>query len=635
MDVRRWAWAAMLLAGAAAGCGSESDEADGRDGRDYGGDAECTDGEHRCVGDSVAEVCSGGHWGGGVPCAERGQVCERDFGCVLCHPDMTRCEGDDVMVCAEDGGSWVYGSTCDRAAGETCDPVSGVCINLCARAASARSNIGCEYWAVDLDNAENNMDWAAAAQFAVVVANLSDTYQSEVVIDRDLAMPGESHELEEVERATLDPGDLWIFRLPRWDVDGEAPEHRDTDPQTTLSRRVYHVTSTTPVVAYQFNTLDQVYSNAASVLLPTTALDTEYYGVLWDPSAPIRLAGISDGNRDYVTIVGVEDGTEVTVVPTYDIMAGVGQLEAGILPVDGVPAGEPTIPAGTEAVFTLDRFDVLNLETVLVRSLGAGVPDLTGTTVRSSLPVAVFFGIDLAVVGNEVLPGDPTPEDPDNCCAEHMEQQVPPTSALGQNFVVSRSPIRSSDSIYWVEYDYYRILAVRDGTHVTTTADEARDFTLDAGEWLQFKSREGFVVHSEPTPVIVAQYIVSQEQCYEWRATAGGDSDMVYIPPVEQRRNTYIFATGEGFSENWAVVSIPEGVTATIDGRDVETDCRPSYTDGDLDGVTYRAYHCPIEDGRHDVTSTGGVVGVMVFGYYAVGSYQYPAGSEMRRIFFG
>jgi hypothetical protein len=34
------------------------------------------------------------------------------------------------------------------------------------------------------------------------------------------------------------------------------------------------------------------------------------------------------------------------------------------------------------------------------------------------------------------------------------------------------------------------------------------------------------------------------------------------------------------------------------------------------------------------VTSDG-VVGVMVFGYYAVGSYQYPAGSEMRRIFFG
>jgi hypothetical protein len=183
-------------------------------------------------------------------------------------------------------------------------------------------------------------------------------------------------------------------------------------------------------------------------------------------------------------------------------------------------------------------------------------------------------------------------------------------------------------------------MAVRDGTHVATTADEAPDFTLDAGQWLEFKSRDGFIVESDPSPVIVAQYIVSQDQCYIARPGAGGDADMVYIPPVEQRRNTYIFATGEGFSENWAVVSMPDGTSATIDGNDVATTCTPSYVDGDLlnagTGImeTYRAYHCAIADGRHDVTSDG-VVGVMVFGYYAVGSYQYPAGSEMRRIFFG
>ena len=636
MEKRRWAWTLGALAGVLAGCGSESDAADGgRDGLDGSADAECAEGEHRCVGDSVGETCTGGRWGAGVACAETGRVCDEDLGCVLCHPDATRCEGMDVMACGADGDSWVFERTCDFAAGETCDPVSGVCINPCARAAAERSNIGCEYWAVDLDNAENFTDWAAAAQFAVVVANLSDTYQAEVAIDRDLAIPGDPHDLTEVERATLDPGDLYVFRLPRWDVDGDNPEHHDVDPQTTLSRRVYHVTSTIPVVAYQFNTLDQVFSNAASVLLPTTALDTEYYGVLWDPSGPIRLAGISDGNRGYVTIVGVEDDTEVTVTPTYNILAGVGQPEAGILPVDGVPPGEPTIPAGTPAVFTLGRYDVLNLETTLITSYRPPYPDLTGTTVRSNRPVAVFFGVDLAVVGDQILPGDPTPDRPDTCCAEHMEQQATPTSALGQDFVVSRSPIRGTNPTYWIEYDYYRVLAVRDGTHVTSTADEARDFTLNAGEWLQFKSREGFVLHSEPTPVIVAQYIVSQEQVYEWRGSAGGDSDMVYIPPVEQRRNTYIFATGEGFSENWAVVSIPDGVSATIDGDDVAATCSPSYTDGDIGGVTYRAYHCLIGDGRHDVTSVGGEVGVMVFGYYAVGSYQYPAGSEMRRIFFG
>ena len=624
---------AILLAGAFGGCGESDDAGDGRDGRDLGGDAECTDGEFRCVGDSVAESCVGGHWGGGVPCAESGRVCEEDLGCVMCHPDSTRCESDDVMVCAADGLSWVYERTCDRDAGETCDPVSGVCINPCARATSERSNIGCEYWAVDLDNAENSIsgrqvDFAANAQYAVVVANLSDTYSSEVVVDRDMGLPGEPHDLLEIDRATLDPGDLHIFYLARLDVDGENAEGVDDDPQTGLSRRVYRIKSSIPVVAYQFNPIEQAFSNAATVLLPTTALDLEYVGAIWPPANPMQLgAFLPHPNRDTVTIVGVEDGTTVWVTPTYAIFAGVGQPEAGILPIDG-------FDAGVEAEFVLDQFDVLNLENQAMMRLLDPLPDLTGTVVRSSRPVAVFMGVDLAVVGDQILPGDPTPEDPDNCCAEHMEAQVPPISSLGQNFVVSRSPIRGSEPAVWTEYDYYRVLAVRDGTHVTSTASEARDFTLNAGEWLEFKSREGFILQSDPSPVIVAQYIVSQEQCYNWRGPAGGDADMVYVPPVEQRRNTYIFATGEGFSENWAVVSMPEGTTATIDGDDVEATCRPMYTDGDLEGVTYRAYHCLIVDGRHDVTSTG-VVGVMVFGYYAVGSYQYPAGSEMRRIFFG
>jgi len=623
-----------LLAGALGACGSSDDSAvDGRtDARDDGGGGDCRAGEARCSG-TVYETCVDGHWGTGVDCEGRGDVCVDALGCVDCFPDSTRCEGNDVVRCGDDGTTGTTIDTCDPLAGESCDPVSGVCIDPCGVAAAERSNIGCEYWAVDLDNAENAMDWAAGGQFAVVVANLSNTYSSEVVIDRDEAFFGEPHSFVEFERAVVDPGQLYIFYLPRWDVDGDNPEHQDTDPQTTLSRRVFHIKSTTPVVAYQFNTIDQVYSNAASVLLPTSALDVDYHAVIWPPSNPLIIPGLPYPNRNYVTIVGVEDGTTVWVTPTYEIFEGVGQPEAGMQPVAG-------ITAGTRTEFTLDRFDVLNLESMTMRTLRDPLPDLTGTHVESSRPVVVFAGVDLAVVGNDVLPDDPTPEEPDNCCAEHMEAQLTPTSSLGTRFVVSRSPVRTSaPSSYWgAERDYYRVYAVRDGTHVTTTLtdDGLGSFSLDAGEYLEFKSQDGFILTSDPTPVIVAQYIVSQEQVYQWRPEAGGDSDMVYIPPVEQRRGTYIFTTGEGFSENWAVVSMPEGASATIDGNDVATTCRPSYDDGRLDGVLYRAYHCEIADGRHEVDATGGEpVGVMVFGYYSVGSYQYPAGSEYRRIFFG
>ena len=630
MGSRKALFWGVLFASAWTACGSPDGDDNSSDARDDGtGEAgECRTGEHRCSGGTVFETCTGGRWGGGENCEERGEFCVEDLGCVSCIPDHTRCEGDDVMVCGEDGETWTVGSTCDPAVGETCDPVTGVCINLCGRAAADRSNIGCEYWAVDLDNAENGIDWAARAQFAVVVANLSNTYSSEVVVDRDQAAPGEAQSLVEVDRALVYPGDLAIFRLPRWDADGDNQEGRDDDPQTTLSRRVYRLKSSTPVVAYAFQPIEQAFSNGAYVLLPTTALDTDYYAVIWPPANPMPIPGMLEHpNRDYVTIVGVEDGTTVWVTPAYDIFEGVGQTDAGMLPVPAILAGERT-------EFRLDQFDVLNLETRGMNSLRDQLPDLTGTRVESDRPVVVFTGVDLAGVGDKTMPDGST----EACCAEFMGAQLTPTSSLGQRFVVSRSPSRSSNPSEWLEYEYYRVLAVRDGTNVTTTLGDVGSFTLNAGEWREFSSRDGFILQSDPTPVILAQYLTARDQCYYWRTSAGGDPDMVYIPPVEQRRTTYIFATGEGFSENWAVVSMPDGASATIDGADVATTCTTTYDDGTLDGDTYRAYHCPIADGRHEVDATGDSplpIGVMVFGYYNAGSYQYPAGSDLRRIFFG
>jgi hypothetical protein len=616
-----------LATGGIAACGSSDDDDVVVDGHDDGAEGECAAGEGRCVSGMVWETCTGGHWGGGVNCEESGDVCVDGLGCVDCYPDHTRCNGNDVEQCGDDGATWTVVDTCDPAAGESCDAASGVCINPCATAAVGHSNIGCEYWAVDLDNAENSVDFAAFAQFAVVVANLSNLYSSEVVIDKDEALVGEPHSFVEVDRATVDSGQLHVFNLPRWDVDGDNAEHKDDDPQTTLSRRVYHITSSTPVVAYAFQPIEQAFSNGAYVLLPTTALDTDYYAVIWPPANFFDMPGALTVNRDYVTIVGVEDGTTVTVTPTHDIFAGVGQPASGILSVDGIIAGTPT-------EFTLGRFDVLNLENDAAHRLLDPIPDLTGTHISSTRPVAVFTGVDLASVGDKTMPDGTT----EACCAEFMGAQLTPTSSLGQNFVVSRSPSRSSNPSEWLEYDYYRVFAVRDGTNVTTTLTEAGldSFTLNAGEWREFSSREGFILQSSPKPVIVAQYLTARDQCYYWRTSAGGDPDMVYIPPVEQRRATYIFGTGVGFSETWAVVSMPDGASATIDGADVASTCTPVYTDGVLDGVTYRAYHCAISEDRHEVLSTGDQpVGVMVFGYYNAGSYQYPAGSEFNRIFFG
>src|SRR5258708_2543584 len=94
---------------------------------------------------------------------------------------------------------------------------------------------------------------------------------------------------------------------------------------TQLAKYAYLVTSTTPVVAYQFNPLNNVdvFSNDASLLLPRTAFDQKYAAVSY---ATMTRRGPTVRGRDdfhgYVTIVAWQDGTQVEVTPTANTMAG-------------------------------------------------------------------------------------------------------------------------------------------------------------------------------------------------------------------------------------------------------------------------------------------------------------------------
>src|SRR5205823_13282791 len=86
----------------------------------------------------------------------------------------------------------------------------------------------------------------------------------------------------------------------------------------------YRLTSTRPVLAYQFNPLDDPSSASAdaSLLYPDHGLDTRY--VVADYPALVRRPSSNDYYA-YITIVGTAAGsTAVDVVPSAPIVAGVG-----------------------------------------------------------------------------------------------------------------------------------------------------------------------------------------------------------------------------------------------------------------------------------------------------------------------
>src|SRR3954470_23707008 len=116
---------------------------------------QCTLGKARCSGSQLQRCITaigGPIWETEDDCGSRGQVSNPDgFLCTLCLPDTGSCDGLDAYKCDATGQQKLLQVTCDPAKLEGCR--DGKCLNLCSEARRNRSNVGCEYWPVDLDNA--------------------------------------------------------------------------------------------------------------------------------------------------------------------------------------------------------------------------------------------------------------------------------------------------------------------------------------------------------------------------------------------------------------------------------------------------------------------------------------------------
>jgi len=613
-------WMLLLLVGfaalATASCEAANDKSVGSDtdvdtdtDTDADTDSSACDeeGAFECLYGDYYE-CVGGAW---TLVEECEYECYPPTGCVFCIPGETYCEGDVVMECDLSGDSATPLIDCSEY-GVECDDGECAFEDACEEALALKSNIGCEYWAADLDNSENFIDDAAAGQFAVAVANIGSNGTAHVEVHINNAPQGDPLDLELIDQANIEEGQLKVALLPRRDVDGEnITDHVDDGPQTWLSSRAFRITSDVPVVAYQFNTLDQQFSNDASLLLPTSGLGKDHVILGYPPHSPLSTPG-SPKTRGYITILGVVENTEVTVDVTAAVQAGEGVDE---------------IPEGGSATFTIGPFDVLNLETKLytiAEMLGEPSVDFSGSRINADQPVVVFFGTDMSMVGQSEVYSD-------SCCAEHIEQQVLPSVAMGQKFVVTHSAQRNSGT---AEMDYYRIMAYENATVTTSLPSPNDTFTLAAGQYHDFFVNHGFTVETTDGYLHVAQFLVDAGNTQAYI----GDTALLYVPAVDQRRGIYVFTTGVGFAHNYAVVSMPEDTPAKIDGQDVNVVCDGPNYDGEMESLPYESWTCEIEDGAHIVHSGASPdeadypIGVLVYGYYSAGSYAYPAGSDLRQI---
>src|SRR5581483_863131 len=204
----RWTswWLVMALAVACGGPSRSTDDAGMADAQlmrqpDAAAWVECQPGQQRCYGE-VHQTCRAAGELTTVDnddCTSHGQVCVPNMWCVACHPGDLRCTSDSLGVeqCRSDAQGWQHMQDCDQTRGEACR--NARCIVLCNDDSIAHSNIGCEYYGVDLDNiVENSGRSAASQQYAIVVSNPDPVLAARVEVQRNNAPPGMPPQLERV-----------------------------------------------------------------------------------------------------------------------------------------------------------------------------------------------------------------------------------------------------------------------------------------------------------------------------------------------------------------------------------------------------------------------------------------------------
>ncbi|NUN12840.1 MAG: IgGFc-binding protein [Myxococcales bacterium] len=504
---------------------------------------------------------------------------------LFCVPDTSVCfSPTSIKKCLSDGSAYGQPELCPQ--GQQCNGELGQCVDACDANTKAGIYVGCNYFALDLDNVEGG----ATAEVAVVVSVPATEDKDATITVRDMSNGLElTAEQMAVDSLKIAPGGLKVFLMPADGTQGANP--LDGSIKTKAS---YEIKSTAPVTVHQFNPLngEGVFTNDASLLLPSNLGGTEYLVMGW----PHRIFQDDDQTipfRGFVTIVATEVGTTQVVVTAR------GQVAGG--------KGVPSIKKNQTHMFTLEQGEVLNLETD-----GDEGEDLTGSWIKTDKKVNVLAGSECANI----------PVGVDYC--DHIEQQLIPVNTWGSSYVADAFIARNEH-----QFDIWRVMGGRDNTTVTTNPPIKgfEVFTLHKGTFVEFIAKGTFAINADG-PILVGHYMVgSNYPGYQPKCESGsgiGDPAFTLAVPVEQQLLSYVVLTPPGYAENYINVVSETGVDVSIDDVPI-TNFSPIGTTG------FQIAHVPVQTGVHSIVGAQ-KFGVTAYGYDCDVSYAYPGGLKLTTV---
>jgi IgGFc binding protein/Bacterial Ig-like domain (group 1) len=329
-----------------------------------------------------------------------------------------------------------------------------------------------------------------------------------------------------------------------------------------IEEKGIHITSGAPVTVYGLNRYPA--TTDAYLAIPTASLGTNYRVMSY------VVSGFTDG----LQVIGTQNGTTVTITPK-------------------VAMGSH--PAGVAYHVTVNQGQSYQL-------LQSG--DVTGTIVTASHPISVYGFANCTDI----------PEGTQAC--DHIDEQMPPTSSWGTDFLAARLATRTRG-------DTYRVLANQANTVVTVNGSTVA--TLGAGEFYNAilptgattAANQGLQIKTSK-PALVAQF--SNSTTYDGVTS---DPFMMLVPPFEQFESSYTVTTpASGFDINYINVVVKSSAISTfkLDGATVSsTKFAAIGTSG------YSSAQLAVALGTHNLSDPQ-PFGVFVYGFAEADSYGYPGG---------
>ncbi len=315
------------------------------------------------------------------------------------------------------------------------------------------------------------------------------------------------------------------------------------------------------------------FSTDAYLALPTKALGTLYM-VLGYKNVSV---GAPELNGSEFAIVAGQDNTDVTIVPSTTV---------GVHP-SGIPF----------------NIRLMTGQTYQLRSANDAPADLSGTTIASSLPIAVFGGHQCAGIPSANV-----------FFCDYVVEQLLPTSVWGTNYLTAPLATRLIG-------DTFRCLALQANTTVYTNGVSAA--VLGQGGVAEFILKNAAQITSTK-PTLVAQYANSSD----YDGVVDSDPFMMLVPPTSLYAASYQVTTPDTnyfpSVANFLNIVAPSGSVGQVvlDGTAI-----PAGSFLAIGTSGYSEAQVPVPTGPHNLYSSNGLAfGVGVYGWSLYDAYGYPGG---------